>query len=116
MFKGLRVANSSRACSMLRSERARERCRLSVVRYPYAYRDAEDGVGDGPRGLVNRKNARSCAAAGPARGAAARGRRPARGGGAVALGTLASNLSRVGGRALSVRPKVRPSRRRASYF
>jgi hypothetical protein len=56
MFKGLRVANSSRACSMLRSERARERCRLSVVRYPYAYRDAEDGVGDGPgdgpRGLV----------------------------------------------------------------
>ena len=48
MFKGLRVANSSRECSMLRSERARERCRLSVVRYPYAYRDAEDGVGDGP--------------------------------------------------------------------
>ncbi len=52
MFKGLCVANSSRACSMLRSERARESCRLSVVRYPYAYRDAEDGVGDGPRGLV----------------------------------------------------------------
>ena len=60
-----------------------------MLRYPY--RDAEDGHGvgeHGPRGL-NRKNAISS------------GRRPgARGGGrpGVALGTLASNLSRVGGR------------------
>ena len=81
-------------------------------------RTFEDGVGDGPGDTLvtvlavylykctckNRKNARSCAAAGPARGAAARGRRPSRGGGAVALGTLASNLSRVGGRAVAPSP------------